>query len=147
MSDLAARIVTWMSSCDAGISSKAICAHMATGILSDRFSYPRDPADLGRCLRLLNLFPEWLPRMGEMAQYGAGWAGLARRWEEVSVSMADEVGIDWSKGRSAPRTYELMQAAIAAGYRDDPDIECTFAPDGSLRSWRQKPGGSRSVML
>ena len=36
------------------------------------WSYPSDPADLGRCLRLLREIPEWAPRMPEMAKRGGG---------------------------------------------------------------------------
>jgi len=115
--DAAARLISWLTSGDTGVSSKAIAAHMTGGEV-DRtwgWGHPHDPDDLGRCLRLLALFPEWAPRIGEMAAHGAGWAGLVARWDEIAASMADEVGIDWSKGKSAPRTYKLMQAAIDAG--------------------------------
>jgi hypothetical protein len=100
--------------------------------------HPSDPSDLGRCLRLLELFPEWKPRVSEMAAYGAGWAGLTARWDEIANSMADEVGIAWEKGKSASRTYDLMQTAIAEGYRADSNLECTFNELGHLRSSRRK---------
>lgn len=32
---------------------------------------PSDPADRGRCIRLLNLIPEWWDRLDEMEQYEA----------------------------------------------------------------------------
>ena len=99
-------VLDWMTGGDTGMSSKEIAMHMTTG-QADR-SYPLDPADLGRCLRLLERFPEWRPRIGEMAKYGPVWARYVERWDEMAQSMADEVGIDWSKGRSAPRTYDLM---------------------------------------
>lgn len=75
-----------------------------------------DSSDLGRCLRLLELFPEWKPRVGEMARYSAQWAALVERWDELAEMMADEVGIGWSKGKGkrAPRTYAAMKDALAA---------------------------------
>lgn len=106
----ARRAVAWLASGDTGMSSVAICKHMVLGHC--RGHYPHDPADLGRCLRLLAIFPEWSPRIGEMAKYSKRWAGLARRWAELSELMADEVGHDWAKGRSAPKTYAAMQNAM-----------------------------------
>ena len=104
------RALLWLAGGDSGMSSKAICYHML-GMKSDG-SFPLDPSDLGRCLRLLELFPEWKPRMGEMARYSAQWAALVERWDELAEMMADEVGIDWSKGERAPRTYAAMKDAI-----------------------------------
>lgn len=134
------RLVSWMNSGDTGISSKALVAHMTGGDVPHRWGWghPSDPDDLGRCLRLLALFPEWTPRIVEMAQRGPAWAGLAARWNEIATSMAEEVGIGWEKGRSAPKTYGLMQDAIADGYRADPNFECTFNERGHLRSAQRK---------
>ena len=107
------RALMWLASGDSGMSSKAICYHML-GMKSDGIFFPLDTSDLGRCLRLLELFPEWKPRMGEMARYSAQWAALVERWDELAEMMADEVGIDWSKGERAPRTYAAMKDALAA---------------------------------
>ena len=73
------------------------------------WSYPHDPADLGRCLRLLEAVPEWRSRLGEMAECSTVWARLVARWEEMEVAMRDEVGIGWEKGYEAPKTYALMR--------------------------------------
>ena len=107
---IARRALLWLAGGDSGMSSEAICHHML-GMKSDG-SFPLDPSDLGRCLRLLELFPEWKPRMGEMARYSAQWAALVERWDELAEMMADEVGIDWSKGKGAQRTYAAMKDAI-----------------------------------
>jgi hypothetical protein len=100
-------VIRWFSDGDTGMSSKAIATHMTTGDCDG--SYPHDPADLGRCLRLLERFPDWKPRIGEMARYGSVWRAYAEHWDELAASMAAEVGINWSKGRSAPKTYDLMK--------------------------------------
>jgi hypothetical protein len=101
----------WLQGRDTGMSSKAILGHMVSGV-SDG-STPSDPADLGRCLRLLEKFPQWKPRIGEMAQYGATWATYVKHWSALETMMSDEVGIDWSKGGSALLTYEYMKALQA----------------------------------
>jgi hypothetical protein len=62
------RALFWALSGDTGISSEAIAKHM-TGYAPVRMSPPSDSSDRGRCIRLLELIPEWLPRLKEMVQY------------------------------------------------------------------------------
>lgn len=107
------RALLWLAGRDSGLSSQAIAYHMLG--LSSNGNYPLDPSDLGRCLRMLELFPEWKPRISEMASYSKCWAGLCARWDALAAMMADEVGIDWSKGRNAPKTYQAMHAAMQQG--------------------------------
>lgn len=108
------RAQKWIIDGQVGSSSKAIYRHMLIGGESKGacHSYPHDPDDLNRCLLLLDLIPEWKPRIAEMACYGTAWAGLTVKWDEISQCFLDEVGLNWCKGKSAPRTYELMKAAI-----------------------------------
>lgn len=109
---LAERANRWVVGEDTGSSSIAIWAHMqGVGDEADA-GWPSDPSDLGRCLRLLALIPEWKPRLGEMAVYGKQWKALLERWAELEASMDDEVGIDWRKGNKAPRTYALMKDVL-----------------------------------
>lgn len=107
-------VIRWMAGDDTGASSKAIACHMTGGTCDG--SYPLDPADLGRCLRLLRLFPDWEPRMPEMAKYSLPWKRLAEDWAFLANSMQEEVGIDCDKGRSAPITYARMKAVIGGPY-------------------------------
>lgn len=104
------KALTWIVGDDTGTSSEAIWAHMM-GVECYYSSTPSDPADLGRCLRLLKLIPRWKKRMKEMRCYPE-WRGLIKHWDELEALMADEVGIDWSKGRSAHRTYEMMHEIL-----------------------------------
>ncbi len=118
--ELHARAEMWRNSGDTGISSEAICAWMLDGTPARQDTHPRDPADLGRCLRLLALFPEWAPRIGEMAKFSPYWDALTARWDDISKCMADEVGIDWSKGEKAERTWKLMRFLLEPVERADP---------------------------
>lgn len=62
------RALEWLLSHDTGVSSKTLCAHML-GIETKGFqSPPSDADDRGRCIRLLNLIPEWWDRLDEMAE-------------------------------------------------------------------------------
>lgn len=113
--DLHTRAVNWILSRDTGLSSEAIWGHMMGGteIRYESWCHPHDPDDLGRCLRLLEKIPEWKPRVPEMAARSEAWAALVPEWDALARSMADEVGINWEKKRSAPRTYELMRSALS----------------------------------
>ena len=100
----------WIVDGRVGSSSKAIWSHMM-GVPGQDMSYPSDPDDLNRCLLLLQLIPEWQPRMAEMVVHGKAWAGLAGKWKELTTLFLDEVGLNWSKGTKlrATKTYELMK--------------------------------------
>lgn len=109
MGTIEQRAIQWIVSRDTGDSSKAIWAHMMGAQKPDLgWPHPYDPDDLGRCLRLLRLIPEWKPRLPEMSKRSKAWAALVSHWDELAAMMNDEVGLDWEKGRSAPRTYERM---------------------------------------
>lgn len=103
----------WIAGDDTGVSSKMIWAHMLNVTCKPPWwRYPSDPADLGRCLRLLELVPEWKQRIKEMAEHGPTWAALVAHWDELEQSMRDEVGIAWEKGDKAPRTYAHMRRIL-----------------------------------
>lgn len=110
MSDLSTKIVAWMAGGDTGLSSETIAFWISARKTSDRWGpyTPSDPADLGRCLRLLRAIPELRERFSEMADCSPAWRQMLTYWNEIEQSMVDEVGIDWEKGRSAPKTYDLM---------------------------------------
>lgn len=133
------RVIAWLLSEDTGMSSQAICAHM----VGERCTgdYPHDPSDLGRCVRLLELCPEWKARMPEMAQYGRGWGGLTAKWDEVLDLYFNEGGVPLEQRQRSPETYRAMKLAIADGYRSDERYTCTFSADGTLFSTQLKNPG------
>lgn len=102
--------LAWARGNDRGLSSQAIWDHMVTGQCDG--NYPLDPEDLGRCLRLLGLVPEWKPRMVEMRVYNNTWALYCIYWDELVDLMTDECGLGiggvW-KSKYAPKTYERMR--------------------------------------
>jgi len=65
------RALFWAVNGDTGISSKSIMAHMTGNEKADAFGIqpPSDSSDRGRCIRLLELIPEWIPRLNEMLKY------------------------------------------------------------------------------
>lgn len=68
------RALFWALSGDTGSSSEAIAAHMTGAYGNARFGYmpPSDGSDRGRCIRLLELMPEWIARLPEMTKYDKG---------------------------------------------------------------------------
>ena len=107
------RLAEWHGGADTGMSSRAIATVISMGgWTGEKLAYPHDPADLGRCLRLLRLIPEWKPRMVLMRVTDPVWAAMVDRWDDLEKSMTEEVGIFWEKGTTAPRTYALMRSII-----------------------------------
>lgn len=105
------RAAAWIAGHDTGVSSKTIWATMM-GVKPRWSSHPHDAADLGRCLRLLEVIPEWIPRMPEMRAVSREWAAILTHWDELAALMEEEVGIDLTKGDRAPRTYARMKEII-----------------------------------
>lgn len=105
------KVIEWFIGDDTGLSSKSIAAHMCGVDVGKYIDYPpADPADLGRCLRLLELFPEWKQRMPEMASVSKNWAKVIPHWNAAAAMMEEEVGVYLTKGRSAPKTYDFMKS-------------------------------------
>lgn len=101
------KILNWFGTGRVGASSKAM-ALAAIGAPNDG-SHPYDPDDLNRCLLLLEKVPEIRQHMDKVAAINETWGKLVSRWDEVEKSFIDEVGFNWSKARSAPKTYKLMK--------------------------------------
>lgn len=105
---LATPVVEWMAGSDTGASSKALAIAAVTGT-APRLDYPLDPADFGRCARLIHRLPDVRDlAFPILAEKSPMWAALIGAWDEIHACMEDEVGIAWTKGNKAPRTYDLM---------------------------------------
>ena len=127
----------WACGDDVGVSSKAIM-HRMVGGMPDWFSFPRDAADLGRCLRLLKRIPSWRPRILEMAPVSGPWEAMTREWDALERCMVNEVGAHWEKGNSAPLTYAMLQSLKDAGLRGDPRVTITSERNGRVDSYSVK---------
>jgi hypothetical protein len=96
------RAVAWLRGDDTGMSSETILEVM-TGIPVKRHSIPYDPADFGRCHRLLKAFPEWEKRLGEVADRFPEWKPFVDNWPK----MKEIYDRDEPTERS-PELYDLM---------------------------------------
>jgi len=66
------RALYWALADNTGSSSKAIANHMAGNPLGRFYAGPpSDADDRSRCIRLLEIVPEWIARLPEMVKYDA----------------------------------------------------------------------------
>ena len=109
---LSENAIQWLANGERGLSSNTLFKY-TTGVDATKECwgdhYPLDPADLRRCVQLLNKCPELLPRLKEVAKAGPVWAALIERWDELTVMLEKEIKKGTGK---APLTYELMQQII-----------------------------------
>lgn len=93
----------WRSSWDTGRSSLTIYGVMVGRPYHDP-SVPLDPADFGRCYRLLKAFPEWRARISEVAEMYEAWKDLVRNWERLEFLYEQEL-----PSGNAPQLYACIQ--------------------------------------
>ena len=101
--------MAWRRGGDTGLSSLTIwCVLMGypTSVVMGRRSgsVPYDPADFGRCLRLIRRIPSWRRRLPEVATAFPIWAPFVREWDRMAALYDEEE----PSGR-APRLYDFMQ--------------------------------------
>jgi hypothetical protein len=73
----------WIAGDDVGISSKNIWCVMM-GCKPTWVDIPYDPADFGRCYRLLRLIPDWVPKLYLMAEKYHIWRPMIANWVELT---------------------------------------------------------------
>lgn len=106
----------WMMSGDTGMSSETILSVME-GTPCRYPSEPADPSDFGRCHRLLQHFPHYRERLGEVVAQYPVWTALVRHWDELAALYEAE-----APNQTCPRLYERMQelrdeGRVADGWR------------------------------
>lgn len=76
----------WLDSDDTGLSSLYMahalsCVdHLEWNGDKPRYAYPRDPDDLGRCIRLTEAVPGFGGLIPEMSHKGAEWLAVTSNW-------------------------------------------------------------------
>ena len=102
------KILEWFGLGRVGASSRAMALCLAGK--KGPSDHPRDPDDFNRCLLFLEAVPEARQHLHKLKALSPIWDRLVDHWQEIESSFLDEVGFDWCKARSAPRTYDLMKA-------------------------------------
>lgn len=69
------RALEWLLGDETGTSSKTLCSFMLGVPRNTYMQPPFDKYDRGRCIRLLQLMPEWVPRLHEIAEANPGGFG------------------------------------------------------------------------
>lgn len=116
MTEIRKKALHWLATGQVGLSSKAMA--MAVCEIPCDNDYPLDPSDLNRCLLMLKAIPEVRDHFDKVAALSPIWKRLIDRWDEIEACFLEEVGLNWSKGDSAPKTYKLMQETIG----EDPSV-------------------------
>ena len=136
MTTVEQRAMAWMAGSDTGASSKTIARHAMGLPHDDSFgvSEPSDGSDLGRCLRLLSLIPEWEPRIGELAALSNAWAALVPHWDELKALMVAETGPTFDRDKDTPKTNERIKAITSAARKADGWVSFGGIPGVSIRA-------------
>ena len=106
------QVAGWLANGEHGVSSNTMAMYLAFDIIPKDNSHPHDPADFDRCLRLLAAAPVLRAELPRMERVSRVWRALVERWDELETLHLSEVGLGWTKARSAPKTYELMQQIL-----------------------------------
>lgn len=76
------RALQWSLSDDTGVSSETMCCYFSGSPMRRWSGAPMDASDRGRCIRLLQLIPEWIPRINELKALDTG---------TISINGADPI--------------------------------------------------------
>lgn len=97
------RALFWSLSDDTGTSSKTMAKWLGLGLKIGWSSPPSDASDRGRCIRLLELIPEWIPRLNELTRLDdskdEGITISASGINAYHNSWADQIPLILSEGR------------------------------------------------
>jgi hypothetical protein len=100
------RLCVWLTGNDTGLSSRFMARTIMGGAQErDEPDHPWDPADFGRCHRLLEAVPELRKYLSLLRDKSAVWDRLIEHWDEMTALYLVEA----PKG-TAPMLYELMQS-------------------------------------
>lgn len=109
--ELAMKVIKWQSDGRVGVSS-ATMASIALGLkkpfYGDYFNPPWDPADLTRCMKLVEAIPEIRDHFPVIAEICPKFAPILAHWDELIAMVKRE----WAAGNRAPETYARMKQLL-----------------------------------
>lgn len=112
MSDLAMKVLEWQSKGGAGVSS-ATMASIALGMKKNfyhsHFGAPSDPADLMRCMNLVDEIPEIRNHFKTIGTRVSAFKPILDNWDELIGILKAEIS---RPDRRAPKTYVRMKELL-----------------------------------
>ena len=98
------RILLWLATGETGISSKTM-AFCAIETNYEKGCHPYDPADLRRCMLLVEQIPEIKDYFPKIAKLSDTWGRIIDNWD----TLIDTLKTEMESGDSAPVTYKMLQ--------------------------------------
>lgn len=93
----------WLNHGQTGMSSMTIW-NCLMGTKDFAVNIPWDPGDFNRCYGLLEMVPEWIDRLPEVAKLSPEWSRLIDNWDKLV-----EMLLDQRKTKKANGMYEFME--------------------------------------
>ncbi|EBK2630087.1 hypothetical protein VL83_13880 [Salmonella enterica subsp. enterica serovar Montevideo] len=113
MSDLAMKVLKWQTKGHVGISS-ATMASIALGLEKNfyhgRFDAPSDPADLRRCMMLVDEIPEIKDSFPLIAKKVKRFSPILREWDSLIALLKFEIK---RPDKRAPKTYKWIKELLS----------------------------------
>lgn len=99
-------VAAWIDNGDTGVSSETIWYALHHRVTRPKGAdVPHDPADFGRCDRLLRVIPKWKARLQEVVAFCPAWAPLVAAWDELTALYEEELPTG-----QAPKLYARLRA-------------------------------------
>ena len=109
------KVLQWLASGQSGLSSE-VMAFTAVDIEQvgkfTLYHYPLDPADLNRCIMLVDTIPEIREHFPKIASLSPRWKAIIDNWDELTATFLLEAGFNWIKSHRAPQTYLRMKQLL-----------------------------------
>lgn len=103
------RLLEYLTSRDCGMSAIAILLHTMNAYNKiEHKDYPLDADDFGRCLRVVELFPEARTNLDVMKQVSPQWLEVMNHWDELERLQKDDPSL------CSRRIHELYHAIPCA---------------------------------
>jgi len=109
--DLAMKVIQWQVSGRVGVSSAtmaSIALRLKRPFYGSYFSPPWDPADLTRCMKLVEAIPEIRDHFPVIAEICPKFSPILAHWDELIAMVKRE----WAEGDRAPETYARMKQLL-----------------------------------
>ena len=110
------RAIEWLFNGKVGSSSKTILSQMLN-IPFWGHRHPLDPDDFNRCVQLLELFPEYRPRLQQMSAVSLEWVPIVAYWNEIEQAVVEAYRVLSERGKMKEgealwyAAYEIMNRA------------------------------------